>query len=236
MSNRVIPKEQLGDYRRWELESLDERLLSRDSKQEAGVVDQEVEHLSWPTAGEIEAIQQQAHDEGFAAGREEGYASGNEAGRQEGYRAGYDEGREKSQAELDRLKRLMAMLDGALAQFDQELGEDILALSVAIARQITRNALNFRPEALLPVIHEAMAGLPQPNQHPRLILHPDDAALVRSLMDDELAQLHCRIVEDSHVERGGCRVKTESSDVDATLPGRWDRVVAALGRDDKWLG
>lgn len=231
MSSRIIPKDQLGDIRRWELESLDDRLLNLDSNDQADFVEQEVEHFSWPTAEEIEAIQQQAHDEGLAAGREEGYA----AGREEGYRSGYGEGREKSLAELDRLKHMMAALDEALAQFERELGADVLALSVAIARQITRNALNFRPEALLPVIREAIAGLPQPNQHPRLILHPDDAALVRSLMEDELSQLHCRLSEDSHVERGGCRVKTETSEVDATLQGRWDRVMAALGRNDKWL-
>lgn len=229
MSSRIIPKDQLGDVRRWELESLEDRLSTLETG--ADFVEQEVEHLSWPTAEEIEAIQQQAHDEGLAAGREEGYV----AGREEGYRSGYEEGREKSLAELDRLKHLMATLDEALAQFERELGADVLALSVAIARQITRNALNFRPEALLPVIREAITGLPQPNQHPRLFLHPDDAALVRSLMEDELSQLHCRLSEDSHVERGGCRVKTDTSEVDATLQGRWDRVMAALGRNDKWL-
>lgn len=231
MSNRIIPKDQLGEIRRWELEPLDDRLLNLDSSGQADFVEQEVEHLSWPTAEEIEAIQQQAHDEGLAAGREEGYA----AGREEGYRSGYGEGHEKSLAELDRLKVLMAALDEALAQFERELGGDVLALSIAIARQITRNALNFRPDALLPVIREAIAGLPQPNQHPRLLLHPDDAALVRSLMEDELSQLHCRLSEDSHIERGGCRVKTEASEVDATLQGRWDKVMAALGRNDKWL-
>ena len=231
MSSRIIPKDQLGDIRRWELESLEDRRLTRNSGRQADFVEQEVEHLSWPTAEEIEAIQQQAHDEGLAAGREEGCAAGLEEGR----RSGYDEGREKSLAELDRLKRLMEALDEALAQFERELGGDVLALAVTIARQITRNALNFRPEALLPVVREAIAGLPQPNQHPRLILHPDDAALVRSLMEDELSQLHCRLSEDSHIERGGCRVKTDTSEVDATLQGRWDRVMAALGRNDKWL-
>lgn len=231
MSNRIIPKEQLGDYRRWELESLDDRLLRLDSERQAEVVNQEVEHLNWPTAEEIEAIQQRAHDEGLAAGFEEG----RQAGWQEGYRNGSEEGREKSRAELERLKRLMFSLDQALERFDHELGGDVLGLAVAAAKQITRHALNFRHDALLPVIREAIAGLPQPNQHPQLILHPDDAALVRSLMEDELAHQHCRIVEDARIERGGCRIRTDVSEVDATVQGRWDRVMAVLGRDDKWL-
>jgi flagellar assembly protein FliH len=220
LSNRIISREKLGAYQRWELDSFDEPLAS---EQQSGIVEQEVAHLAWPTAEEIEQIQQRAHEEGVAAGREEGYE------------AGHREGREQSLAELERLKQLMAALDGALAQFDQELGEDMLGLAISIAKQVTRNALKLRPEALLPVIREAISSMPQPGHHAQLILHPDDAALVRPLMEEELSHFHCRIVEDSHLERGGCRVKTEASEVDATLQGRWGKAIATLGRNDEWL-
>jgi flagellar assembly protein FliH len=220
LSNRIISKEKLGAYQRWELDSFDEPLTPAP---QSGMVEQEVSHLAWPTAEEIEQIQQRSHEEGMAAGRDEGY------------KAGYSEGREQSLAELGRLKQLMASLDEALAQFDQELGEDMLGLSLSIAKQVTRNALKFRPEALLPVIREAISSMPQPNHHAQLILHPNDAVLVRPLIEEDLSHFHCRIVEDSHIERGGCRVKTEASEVDATLQGRWNKVVATLGRNDDWL-
>lgn len=245
MSNRIIPKDQLGAYRLWELDSLDERGLQPEDEKE------ETPPLAWPTAGELEEIQRQAHDEGVAAGREEGLVAGREEGlasgreeglaigRDEGYKAGYPvgygEGREKSLAEWERIKQLTAALDVAFEQFDQQLSQEMLDLALALAKQVMRGALNFRPAALLPVIREALASLPQPIQHPQLALHPEDAALVRTLMEEELSHAHCRIVEDSHVERGGCRVKTDASEVDATLQGRWARALAALGRDDKWL-
>lgn len=246
MSNRIIPKDQLGAYRLWELDSLEERGLLQP---EAG--NEEIDHLAWPTAGELEEIQRQAHEEGVAAGREEGLLAGREeglaagreeglaAGRDEGYKAGYQvgygEGHEKSLAEWERIKQLMAALDVALEQFDVQLSQDMLDLALALAKQVMRSALKFRPDALLPVIREALASLPQPIQHPQLTLHPEDAALVRTLMEEELSHVRCRVVEDSHVERGGCRVKTDASEVDATLQGRWARALAALGRDDKWL-
>lgn len=254
MSSRIIPKDELGDYRLWELDSLDKRsLLQAEAQQE------ETRPLAWPTAGELEEIQRQAHEEGFATGREEGLAAGHEtglaAGREEGlsagrneglvsgrdegykagYQAGYGEGHEKSLAEWARIKQLANSLDEALEQFDQQMSKEMLDLALALAKQVMRNALNFRPEAVLPVIREALAGLPQPIQHPQLTLNPEDAALVRTTMEEELSHIHCRIVEDSHVERGGCRVKTDASEVDATLQGRWARALAALARDDKWL-
>lgn len=246
MSNRVISKDELGAYRLWELDSFEERGQLQAEEQE-----EEPPPLAWPTAGELEEIQRQAHEEGYAAGREEGHAAGREeglaagreeglaAGRDEGYQAGYPvgygEGREKSLAEWERIKLLKAALDEALEQFDQHLSEDMLDLALALASHVMRNALKFRPEAVLPVIREALASLPQPVQHPQMALHPEDAALVRTLMEEELSHAHCRIVEDSLVARGGCRIKTDASEVDATLQERWARALVALGRDDKWL-
>jgi len=246
LSNRIISKEELGAYRLWELDSFEERPQTPEVEEEEAPPP-----LAWPTAGELEEIQKQAHEEGYAAGREEGYAAGKKeglvagheeglaAGHDEGYQAGYPigygEGREKSLAEWERIKQLKAALDEALEQFDQHLSEDMLDLALALARQVMRNALKFRPEAVLPVIHEALNSLPQPVQHPQLALHPEDAALVRTLMEDELTHAHCRIVEDRLVARGGCRIKTDASEVDATLQERWNRALAALGRDDKWL-
>jgi len=37
------------------------------------------------------------------------------------------------------------------------------------------------------------------------------------------------------MERGGCRIESANSEIDATLDVRWKRIVAALGRDDAWL-
>jgi flagellar assembly protein FliH len=43
------------------------------------------------------------------------------------------------------------------------------------------------------------------------------------------------VVEDPQIERGGCRLETPSTEIDATLETRWRRVIASLGRDDPWI-
>lgn len=168
-----------------------------------------------PTAEEVENTHQQAYQEGFAAG--------------------YREGKSKVDAELARLTQLMSALDGALSQFDEALSQNLLSLSLDIAKQMLREALRVRPELVLPVIREAVNGLPQASQHPHLKLHPDDAALVRSLMADELNHFHWKLIEDSRVERGGCRVETTNSEIDATMENRWKRILVALGSEGAWL-
>lgn len=168
-----------------------------------------------PTAEEIEHIQQQAS--------------------REGYSAGYQEGKGKVDAELARLVQMMSALDGALQRLDEEMSQSLLSLALDISKQILRETLRVKPELVLPVIREAVGSLPQANQHPHLKLNPDDAALVRSLMEDELSHFHWKLIEDSNVERGGCRVETANSEVDATLENRWKRMLAALGREGAWL-
>jgi flagellar assembly protein FliH len=168
-----------------------------------------------PTAEEVENIHQQAYQEGFAAG--------------------YREGKGKVDAELARLAQLMTALDGALNQFDETLTQNLLSLALDVAKQMLREALRVRPELVLPVIREAVSSLPQASQHPHLKLHPEDAALVRSLMADELNHFHWKLIEDSRVERGGCRVETANSEIDATMENRWKRILDALGGKGAWL-
>jgi flagellar assembly protein FliH len=168
-----------------------------------------------PTAEEVENIHQQAYQEGFAAG--------------------YREGKDKVDAELARLAQLMSALDGALGKFDETLTQNLLALALDVARQMLREALRVRPELVIPVIREAVNSLPQAGQHPHLKLHPEDAALVRSLMADELNHFHWKLIEDGRVERGGCRVETANSEIDATMENRWKRILVALGSEGAWL-
>ena len=213
MSSNVIPKEQLSAYQRWELNSFEPP--SAAAEEEPAV--------ALPTAEEIENIHQQARQEGFASGHQEGYA------------AGYQEGSGKADDELARLAQLMSALDDSLQGFDEGMAQSLLSLALEIARQMLREALRVRPELVLPAVREAVNGLPQSNQHLHLRLHPDDAALVRSLMEDELSHFHWKIIEDNRVEAGGCRVETANSEIDATLENRWKRLLVALGREGAWL-
>jgi flagellar assembly protein FliH len=80
-----------------------------------------------------------------------------------------------------------------------------------------------------------MNALPQASHHPVLILNPEDATLVRSFLEADIAHANWKIQEDSRIERGGCRIESANSEIDATIEERWNLVAESLGRDDKWL-
>lgn len=157
-----------------------------------------------------------------------------------GYALGLAEGRRQSaqQAAADTaaLQTVLQGLGNLRTELETGLADEVLALAVSMARQIVRESFALRPAAILPVLRDALQVLPALNQQTVLHLHPEDAALVKPLLDQDtvLAQTTWRVVEDARMERGGCRLETPESEVDATLPARWSRVLAALGREDSW--
>jgi flagellar assembly protein FliH len=152
--------------------------------------------------------------------------------RQEGYRAGYAAGQVAAQAEASRLAAAASSLDQALAEFDQQVADELLALATEIARQVVREEMAARPDIIVKVVQEALAQLP--HQHATIFLHPDDASLVRSYAGDALAHAGHRLLEDARLSPGDCILESGSSQSDATLATRWRRVIETLGLASAW--
>lgn len=171
--------------------------------------------IDLPTAAQLEHIHIQAHEEG--------------------YQAGYAEGIKQAGTEAQRIAKMLESLNKELQQVDQQIAQDLLNLALEISKQMLQQALKIKPELLLNVVRAAISELPYFNQNAHLVLHTDDAELLRTSMGEQLLHTGWKIFEDNQIERGGCRVETAHSQIDATLPKRWQRVVASIGQDNAWL-
>lgn len=171
--------------------------------------------MDLPTAAQLEHIHIQAHEEG--------------------YQAGYAEGMKLAGTEAQRMERMLESLNKELQQVDQQIAQDLLNLALEIAKQMIQQALKIKPELLLNVVRAAINELPYFNQNAHLVLHSDDALLLRTSMGEQLLHSGWKVFEDDQIERGGCRVETAHSQIDATLPKRWQRVVASIGQENAWL-
>ena len=160
-----------------------------------------------PTAAQLEEIQSQAHDEGYQAGFAEG---------------------------AQRIAELLNALEQALQHSDQEIAQDLLNLSLEVAQKMVQQTIKTKPGILLGIINEAIASLPHLNHGAHLMLHPDDAAMVRTSMGDKLEHSGWKIFESPDMTRGGARIETNHSQIDATVENRWQRIVAAIGQDSTW--
>ncbi|MCU0810219.1 MAG: FliH/SctL family protein [Thiobacillaceae bacterium] len=164
---------------------------------------------------ELEALRSQAHAQGYAAGVE--------AGRQE------------AEESCSRVKQLAESFANTLDNLDFRLADMVLELALDVARQVVAGELAARPERILDVVNLALKQMAESTREARLLMNPEDAALVRPRLEQVLDKNRLRIVEDARIVRGGCLIETSQGDLDATLQARWRQVVQVLGSNRNWL-
>lgn len=248
----LLPKEQQSAFQRWEMTSFgDERprviaqreaeQRQRDAEQAQLDAEQRLQDalqeqqealemgppppppMDYPTVEELEAIREEARKDGYDEGHAAGHADAIEAGKL------------VTAEQLEHLRSLAAGFTNALHDADQLIAGDVLELALQLAKGMLKNALQVKPELILPIVRDAIEYLPVLQQPALLVLHPDDAAVVRGGIGEELDKGGWRVVEDPQVGRGGCKVDTASNQIDASAAARWQRLSHALGKEVDWL-
>jgi len=179
----------------------------------AAAIDPEPDiHL--PTAEDIERIHEEA--------------------RKEGYAAGYEEGTARGRIEAMQFHGLVESLENAMTRLDQEVADEILALATELARQMVRQTLVVRPESVVDLIREALLQLPQ--AHALIHINPEDLAMTKEYLGEQLSHAGHRLIDDATITRGGVRIEAAGSQIDATVQTRWRRVMDNLSRNIPWDG
>lgn len=184
-----------------------------------GSSDVSIDNIKALTASDIEKIQRQAQQEAT----DKGY--------QEGLKKGLQAADAQIQERANQLAKIMTSLAEPINELDERVENELVALAIQIAKQLVRRELKADSGQVVAVAKEAIAALPSSSQNIELYLHPEDATLVTSALSlDEASEDRWRIIQDPVVTRGGCRVKTDASTIDATIENRLAAIIAeALG-------
>lgn len=192
------------------------------------------------TVDEIEKMQQQAYDEAFEQGKKEGFDEGFKEGSSKGFEQGFIEGKvegEKKgyddnlhliQKETATFVSLLESLNEPFKNLDETVETELVNLAIGIATQIVRREIKIDPGQIVAVIREAVNALPIASQKLTIQMHPDDAELVKRSLTLDNAESLWNIIEDPLMTRGGCKVKTETSLIDASIENRLAIIVATV--------
>ncbi|NOY66543.1 MAG: flagellar assembly protein FliH [Gammaproteobacteria bacterium] len=164
------------------------------------------------TASQLEAVQKQAHDEAYAVGLAEGIAAG----------------QQQIQQEVNNLKGVMASLSVPFNDLDKQVDKEIVILVQSLVRQMLRREAKQDPGQIMAVVRDAIKSLPVASRSLQLRLHPDDASLVREVYKTNDQDTAWDVVEDPLISRGGCKIITPVTEVDATLETRLSQLFAQV--------
>ncbi|MFP3493400.1 flagellar assembly protein FliH [Pseudomonas sp. SIMBA_059] len=218
----LIRARDVGGFDIWSLPSFDPHVPEPEPEpvEEPPVQMEEVplEEVQPLTLEELEAIRQEAYNEGFAAGEKDGFRSTTLKVRQEAEAA--------LSVQLASLERLMSSLFDPIAEQDSQLEKAMVRLVEHMTRQVIQRELVLDSSHIENVMREALKLLPLGVGNVRLYINPQDFAQVKALR--ERHEETWRIVEDATLQPGGCRVETEHSRIDATVETRITQIMAKL--------
>jgi flagellar assembly protein FliH len=224
-----------------------EEMYSRLEKEEEP--DEEV--VEQLTAEEIEQIRQDAYNEGFEQGKEDGFSKGHEegleSGKQEGLEQGIEEGLQQGleqglqqiEAKAERWEQLTEQLYNPIERVDAAAEQQLLNLAVMLTESVLRSETKSNKEALLNVLHEAIASLPFNTEYAELHLHPDDIELLTEIYDEEaMAERKWILKPEPGYQLGDLVVATPNSLIDRTVKQRIKQTIepfvqSALKQDEK---
>jgi len=170
-------------------------------------------HHEPPSVEEIREIERQAQEEGY----------------KKGYAEGLSQAKTAAQKNITVFEQLLHKMNAPFDELAEQAEEELLLLVLSLAKQLVRREIKTAPGEIIAVLRESIALLPSASAEIRIHLHPDDALLVKELLSvsDEGNQ-NWRLYEDPMLTRGGCKIVTDTSKIDATLEARLTALSASL--------
>ncbi len=205
-----------------EFHSLNERDEEKDSNQ--GLLENIAESGTF-SVEKREALQQQVYQEAY----DKGFAEGRTAGVEQALA----EQRQQAAGQAQKIQSILEHFSAPLQNLDDTILDELTAMVTTIAKHFIRRELKHDPGQIIAVTREALAILPLNSRQIRLHLHPDDAALVRDTLAVSEDDSPWRIIEDGTLSRGGLKVTSENSQIDATVESRFAEVISRILGDER---
>lgn len=143
-----------------------------------------------------------------------------EAEYQRGLREGEALGMQRASAKVDpmveRMARSVAELAALKSRFRHEAEQDLVALSIAVARRILKRELQVDPEAILGLVKVATEKLAL-REVQTIRVHPEDVPAIRSHLEAIGPSVPVEVKADPALERGALLFETARGTMDAGL-------------------
>ncbi|MEC5318492.1 flagellar assembly protein FliH [Brenneria populi subsp. brevivirga] len=164
---------------------------------------------------------QQGREEGFAQGHQQGYDAGYQEGLKAGRQQGLQDASQQQQPMIEQMRQIVTEFQQTLDALDSVIPARLMQLALTAAKQILGYAPVCDGTALLNQIQQLIQLEPIFSGKPQLRVHPADLERVDQALGSTLSQHGWRLLADSQLHPGGCKVSAEEGDLDASIATRW---------------
>lgn len=165
--------------------------------------------------------QQQGHQQGFDAGQQQGYQAGFQAGQEAGHLQGVQEAQQQQAVLTEHWQHLVTDFQQTLDALDSVIASRLMQMALTAAKQVLGQPPICDGSALLNQIQQLIQQEPMFKGKPQLRVNPADFERVEQQLGVTLSLHGWRLLADSQIHAGGCKVSAEDGDMDASLATRW---------------
>jgi flagellar assembly protein FliH len=153
-----------------------------------------------PSGANVERIEREAYQRGFA----------------EGQATGKDQAGSAVSPVVERLSRSLAELGSLRSRIRRDAEGDLLKLSIAIARRVLHRELTLDPESIEGLIKVALDKL-QSRESCRVRVHPEQEEAIRVALERAAHSSKMEIIPDPSLQSGDVLFETAHGTIDASI-------------------
>lgn len=192
---------------------------------------QQADQLLAAAQSEGEVLKEELKAQGLAEGKALGLQQGRDEGKKLGEAAAINENKAKLTQLIAAMTKASTELENSRKKLLAEAEQEVVKLSIAIARKVTKSQGESDPAVLQANIADAMKFVVS-QADVRIGLHPSQKTVFADLLPKLKASWpnlqHVEIIEDPSIAPGGARIFTRGGRVDADLDTQIDRIAREL--------
>lgn len=182
---------------------------------------------------ETNSLTAESEEDYFQAQIDKSFEKGFEDGKNEALNSLQEEFSQKISQNFDLVNNIASKLDQKIIAYENEFGQLLLELSVAIAEKIVRREIENK-SPIVEVLKDSIKKIQGANDL-CIKLNPEDYRLIEQTKDVINIELFSKIKfeESENIENGGCFIQTEIGDIDARISVQLSELKKELDKNRK---
>ncbi|VAW72076.1 hypothetical protein MNBD_GAMMA12-3042 [hydrothermal vent metagenome] len=207
--SKIISKDEAHEFEAWDIPLVEAG---------AGVQNTGDKGLKkYLNAAQLEEIYKQAFQEAWKQGQQQGLEAGEKL----------------VQDKVQTLGKLFNALASPLQELDGTVEAELVDLVIVLLKQLVRRELKLEPGQVVAVVKDALRALPLSARNIQVRLNPEDLRLVEDALGSPTENQHWQLIDDPVISRGGCKVVTNTSQIDSTVESQVASLIAQVFGDQR---